>query len=43
MFKHLAGEKAEKEITVPILVVTSENIDKVLPTVKKTVFANEVK
>ena len=33
----------EKEILVPILTVTSENIDKLLPTVKQTVFANEVK
>ena len=43
MFMHLEGKKPEKEITVPILVVTSKNIDKVLPTVKTTVFANEVK
>jgi hypothetical protein len=27
---------------VPILAVTSENIEKELPTIKKTVFANEV-
>jgi ribose transport system substrate-binding protein len=40
---HLEGGKPEKQITVPILVVTSKNIDKVLPTVKTTVFANEVK
>lgn len=42
MVKHLAGEKVENEVSVPILVVTSENIEKELPTVKKTVFANEV-
>jgi ABC-type sugar transport system substrate-binding protein len=42
MVKHLAGEKVEKEISVPILVVSSENIDEKLPTVKTTVFANEV-
>ncbi|PRH86168.1 ribose ABC transporter substrate-binding protein [Labrys okinawensis] len=39
----LAGGPVEKEISVPILVVTSENIDKELPVVKETVFANEMK
>jgi ribose transport system substrate-binding protein len=43
MFEHLAGNTPRKEIVVPILVVTSKNIDQVLPTVKKTVFANEMK
>jgi ribose transport system substrate-binding protein len=38
----ISGTKPEKEILVPILVVTSDNIDKELPTVKETVFANEV-
>jgi ribose transport system substrate-binding protein len=33
----------EKQILVPIMVVTSKNIDEVLPTIKETVFANEVK
>jgi len=42
MVAHLAGETPEKEIVVPILVVTSENLGEVLPTVKETVFANEV-
>lgn len=42
MLTTLDGKTPEKEITVPILAVTSENIDKELPTVKKTVFANEV-
>ncbi|MEC5292267.1 substrate-binding domain-containing protein [Aurantimonas sp. C2-6-R+9] len=42
LFEHLDGGKPEKEITVPILVVTSKNIDEVLPTVKETVFANEM-
>lgn len=42
MMEVLAGKTPEKEITVPILAITSENIDKELPTVKKTVFANEV-
>jgi ribose transport system substrate-binding protein len=42
MMEVLGGKTPEKEITVPILAITSENIDKELPTVKKTVFANEV-
>jgi ribose transport system substrate-binding protein len=42
MLATLDGKTPEKEITVPILAVTSENIDKELPIVKKTVFANEV-
>jgi len=43
MFTRLEGGTPEKQILVPILVVTSENIDEVLPTVKETVFANEMK
>lgn len=42
LFMHLDGGTPEKEILVPILIVTSENIDEVLPTVKETVFANEM-
>lgn len=42
MVDHLNGETPEKEIVVPILVVTSKNIEEVLPTVKETVFANEM-
>lgn len=42
MVSQLTGGKPEKEILVPILTVTSENIDQVLPTVKETVFANEM-
>jgi ABC-type sugar transport system substrate-binding protein len=41
--KHLKGESVEKQIVVPILVVTSKNIDELLPTVRQTVFANELK
>jgi ribose transport system substrate-binding protein len=33
----------EREIVLPILVVTKDNIDSLLPTIKQTVFANEVK
>jgi ribose transport system substrate-binding protein len=42
LFKHLKGEPVEKQILVPIMVVTNKNIDEVLPTIKETVFANEV-
>jgi len=42
MIEHLDGGTPEKEITVPILIVTSENIDEMLPTIKETVFANEI-
>jgi ABC-type sugar transport system substrate-binding protein len=42
MFTHLKGGKPEKEILVPIVVATSKNIDQILPTIKETVFANEV-
>jgi len=43
LFTHLEGGTPEKQILVPILVVTSKNIDQLLPTVKETVFANEMK
>lgn len=42
LFTKLEGGTPEKEILVPILIVTSANIDAVLPTVKETVFANEM-
>ncbi len=42
MVEHLDGGTPEKEITVPILIVTSDNIEEMLPTIKETVFANEV-
>lgn len=42
MFEHLGGGTPEKEILVPIIVVTSENIEKLLPTIRESVFANEV-
>lgn len=38
----LAGKSPEKEITVPIVAITSDNIEKELPTIRKTVFADEV-
>ena len=38
----LKGGKPEKQILVPIVVATSKNIDQILPTIKQTVFANEL-
>lgn len=42
MMEHLGGGTPPKEITVPILIVTKDNIEEMLPTIKETVFANEV-
>lgn len=42
MVEHLNGGTPKKEISVPILIVTSANIEEMLPTIKETVFANEV-
>ena len=38
----LKGGTPEKQILVPIVVATSKNIDQILPTIKETVFANEL-
>lgn len=42
LIDHLSGKDVEKEILVPIVVVTSTNIEEMLPTIKETVFANEM-
>jgi len=42
LLETIDGKTPKKEILVPILAITSENIEKELPTIKKTVFANEV-
>ena len=42
MVEHLGGGTPEEEITVPILIVTSSNIEEMLPTIRETVFAGEV-
>src|SRR5580698_1199753 len=39
----LKGETPEKQILVPIVIATSKNIDEILPTIKETVFGNELK
>ena len=38
MFDHFDGKTPEKQILVPILVVTKENVKQLEPTVRKTVF-----
>lgn len=43
MVEHLEGGTPEKQIVVPILIVTKDNIEQMLPTIKETVFANEIK
>lgn len=43
MIAHLNGKTPERRIVVPIKIVTSTNINEVLPVIKETVFANEVK
>lgn len=40
---HIEGKETQKQITLPILVVTRENIDKILPDIKQSVFAGEIK
>ncbi len=42
LIAHLNGEAVEEEILVPIVIVTSTNIEEILPTIRRTVFANEV-
>ncbi len=42
MLAHLSGQTPEREIIVPILIVTSTNIEEMLPTIRETVFANEM-
>jgi ribose transport system substrate-binding protein len=39
----IKGGTPEKQILVPIIVATSKNIDQILPTIKETVFGNELK
>jgi len=39
---HIAGKEVAKEILVPIVVVTSTNIEEMLPSIRETVFANEI-
>jgi simple sugar transport system substrate-binding protein/ribose transport system substrate-binding protein len=38
----IEGKSPEKQITLPILIVTKENIDSILPSIKQSVFAGEI-
>lgn len=42
LLAHYKGEKVPRETSVPILVVTSQNVDQMMPTIKQTVFAGEL-
>lgn len=42
LIAHLKGETPAKEILVPIVVVTQENLKEMLPVITETVFANEL-
>lgn len=42
MLAAISGKTPDKEITVPILAVTSDNIDQELPIITKTVFGGEM-
>jgi ABC-type sugar transport system substrate-binding protein len=42
LYDHLDGKTPPKQTLVPIIVVSKDNIDSVLPTIKQTVFANEL-
>jgi ABC-type sugar transport system substrate-binding protein len=39
---HLKGQEVPKETSVPILIITGKNVEQMLPTIKTTVFANEM-
>ena len=42
LLDHLGGKEVAKEVLVPIIVVTKDNLEEVLPTIKTTVFANDI-
>lgn len=42
LYDHLDGKNPPKQTLVPIIVVSKDNIDSVLPTIKQSVFANEL-
>ncbi len=42
MLEHLDGKSVDKEVVVPIIVVTKDNLEEVLPTITTTVFANDI-
>ncbi len=42
LLAHYAGGTVPKETSVPIIVVTSQNVDQLLPTIRQTVFAGEL-
>jgi len=43
MLDHLAGKTPPKNIVVPVIVVSKDNLDQELPVIKQTVFGGELK
>lgn len=43
LFEHFQGKEPKETTVVPIRIVTKENLEQELPTIKRTVFANELK
>ncbi|MBF0530543.1 MAG: substrate-binding domain-containing protein [Deltaproteobacteria bacterium] len=43
LLDHLGGKQVPKEIMVPIMLVSQDNLEQVLPTIKQSVFAGELK
>lgn len=43
MLDHLAGKTPPKNIVVPVIVVSKDNLDQQLPVIQKTVFGGELK
>lgn len=43
LIAHLQGKKVDRQIFVPILLVTAQSLDEQLPTIRKHVFANEAR
>ncbi len=43
LYDHFEGKTPSKQQLVPIIIVSKDNISQVLPTIRQTVFANELK
>jgi ribose transport system substrate-binding protein len=42
MLDHLAGKTPEKNVLLPVEIVTSQNVKQLLPEITRTVFANNM-
>jgi ABC-type sugar transport system substrate-binding protein len=43
LMAHLQGKKVDRQIFVPILLVTAQSLDEQLPIIRENVFANEAR